>query len=389
MRHARILALAVTGMFTAPAFAGGGTAPARLMISEFVVTPTAGEMVEIYNPNSFTVDLTDVYLTDATFAGGSVYYYQIVNGGGGGGTFADWFARFPAGATIGAGEFQTISLNGSIGFFQTYNVNPTYEIEEDDGSPDAIPDMLQATPGSIAPGGPGNNGLTNNGEVVILFYWDGQSDLVTDLDYVVYGDLVEAVDKSGVSIDGPDADATASTYANDTPITSQVDASGIMGMPHASGNSKQRLLLSEGIEVRSGGNGLTGGPNAGNDESSENTDQTFIDDVPTPNVKTPGSITIRMTPGTIGANTFEMTGATPFSVVLYLASLGEGFVPAPCIGEGVGAVGPGLLVFTAPTDANGDLTVPVTVPGAGGFSLVVQAYDLVLCRASNMTQIDL
>ena len=49
----------------------------------------------------------------------------------------------------------------------------------------------------------------SSGEVVILYTWDGASDLVQDIDYAVWGDKVEGVDKSGVGVDGPDADADA------------------------------------------------------------------------------------------------------------------------------------------------------------------------------------
>ena len=84
-------------------------------------------------------------------------------------------------------------LNGSDNFFSTYSISPTYELYED-GSPDGIPDMREALAGSINNQG----GLTNGGEVVILYHWDGASDLVTDLDYVVWVDKNEAVDKTGV-----------------------------------------------------------------------------------------------------------------------------------------------------------------------------------------------
>jgi len=404
MRQTLVLALALTAFAAQDA-----SAQARLQISEFAVTPTAGEFVEIYNPNSFTVDLTDVYITDATFANGGVFYYNIVLGGGagGGGGFADWFARFPAGATIGGGEFQTIALNGLANFALTYGVNPTYEIEDDDGFiPDGVPDMLPAGGGIEYNAGMGGHGLTNNGEVVILFHWDGVSDLVTDLDYVTYGASsscvpnAEGVDKTGISIDSAtDGDAIPSTYLNDTPVASQSDASngvaehtncGPGAAAHTSGNTLQRVRLSEGTETRSGGNGITDATLAGNDETSENTHQTFQDLLPTPNAAPPGGITIRLTPGTAGANTFEMAGATPFSLTLYLVSLAEGYVPAPCVGEGLGAVGGApVFNFAAPTDGAGGLSLPVTVPAAPGASILVQCYDLTSCTASNMTRIDL
>ena len=55
------------------------------------------------------IDLTDYYLTDATFSGGSVYYWQLTTGGGGGGGFGDFYARFPAGASIGSSILRCIS----------------------------------------------------------------------------------------------------------------------------------------------------------------------------------------------------------------------------------------------------------------------------------------
>ncbi|HFC30207.1 MAG TPA: lamin tail domain-containing protein, partial [Oceanospirillales bacterium] len=242
-----------------------------LLISEVAVTPTAGEFIEIYNAGATPVDLTDVYLTDATYSNGGIYYYQIVTGGGGGGGFADFHARFPTGATIPAGGYQTIALNGSDNFTSTYGVTPTYELYEDAGAADAIPDMLEATLGSIN----GQGGLSG-GEVAILYTWDGNSDLLQDLDYVVWGDKVEAVDKSGIPIDGPDADSTASTYQNDTAIATQAV---ISASSHAGGKTWQRNVpLNEGAETQTGGNGING-----SDETSEDLNNTFFEDTPTPN----------------------------------------------------------------------------------------------------------
>ena len=249
----------------------GCTVPVpTLLLSEIVVTPTAGEFVEIYNPNGFAVDLSDVYLTDATFANGGTYYYNIVTGSNaGGGGFGDFHARFPDGASIGAGEYQTVALAGSAGFIATYGIAPTYELF-DDASNDGEQVMREALPGSINNQG----GLTNSGEVVVLYTWNGQSDLVTDLDYAVWGDKDEAVDKSGVSIDGPDADSDPSTYLADTPIASQ-DV--IAGGSHSGGNAWQREDLTEGNEVKTGGNGA-----AGHDETSEDLSATWCEFTPTP-----------------------------------------------------------------------------------------------------------
>ena len=234
-----------------------------LLLSEIAVTPTAGEFIEIYNPNASAVDLTNVYITDATFSGGGTYYYNIVTGvNAGGGSFSDFLARFPSGSSIAPGEYQTIAISGSDNYAASYGMNPTYELYED-GAPDSVPNLLEGLPGSIN----GQGGLTNSGEIVIMFYWDGMSDLVTDLDYVVWGDKAEAVDKSGVSIDGPDADSVPSTYANDTPIANQQS---VAAGSHSNGDSFQRNDQSEGAEILNGGNGA-----GGHDETSEDLANTW------------------------------------------------------------------------------------------------------------------
>jgi predicted extracellular nuclease len=249
---------------------------ADVLLSEIVVTPTGGEFVEIHNPTSAAVDLSDVYLTDATFADGGTYYYNIVTGtNAGGGGFGDFHARFPDGASIAAGEFQTVALAGSDSFFAEYGIDPTYELYEDGGSADGIADMREALPGSIN----GQGGLTNSGEVVILYEWDGESDLVQDIDYVVWGDKAEAVDKNGVGIDGPDADGDLSFYPPETPLALQdVVAPG----GHAFGQSFQRIDFTEGAEAQSGGSGV-----AGDDETSEDLSVTWTQAVPTPGAEPP------------------------------------------------------------------------------------------------------
>jgi hypothetical protein len=240
----------------------------HILLTEIIVTPTEGEAIEIFNPTSSSVDLSDYYLYDATFAGNDQYYYNIVNDGatGGGGTFFDFHARFPDGAMIGPGEYQTVALDGSDAFSSVYGVEPTYELAEDASSADGIPDMREATSGSISDLG---RGLTNSGEVVVLYTWDGSSDLVQDVDYVVWGDKAEAISKDGVSTDGPDQDTNSSSYNAETSIENQE----VLGMDgHESGNSFQRQDLTEGAETSSGGNGITG-----NDEMSEDFSNTWVE----------------------------------------------------------------------------------------------------------------
>ncbi len=240
----------------------------HLLITEIVVTPTAGEFIEILNNTNQTIDLSDYYLTDATFAAGGAYYYNIVTGSNaGGGASSDFHARFPVTSSIAPGEFQIIAIKGAD-FFNTYGQKPTYELVATDAT---VTDMREAFTGSID----GNSTLSNAGEVVILYHWNGQSDLVQDIDYVVWGDKAEAVDKTGVSVDGPDAENTPSTYLDDTPIAQQISVSA--ADPHAFGESIQRTNLVEANEIGSGGNGLTG-----HNETSENLPASFPAGLPNP-----------------------------------------------------------------------------------------------------------
>lgn len=251
------------------------SAQEHLLISEFVVTPTAGEFIEIHNPTASPIDLSNYYLTDATHPGNGFYYYKIVTGSdAGGGSLGDFHARFPEGAVIAPGEYQTIAMHGS-NFITTYGVSPGYELFNTDP---AIPDMREALPGSINNQG----GLSNDGEVIILYFWNGESDLVQDVDYAVWGDKVEAVDKSGVSIDGPDPNSDPSTYLDDTPIPQQISVSG--ADPHVNGQSVQRSDATENGENQSGGNGVSG-----HDETSEDLAASFRPNLPTPNGAPPAS----------------------------------------------------------------------------------------------------
>jgi hypothetical protein len=252
--------------------------------------------------------LTNYYLSDVAFDGGPEYYYHVVQGLYGG-SFGDFNSKFPDGASIGAGEHQIVALNGDADFFATYGLNPTYEIDQAEfqsGPPDGIPDMMETHPGSIyGPDSTHNPGLTNGDEMVMLYYWDGMSDLVSDVDYVLYnsGSPVpnnEAVDKSGVTIDGPDPDTLGSTYLNDTPVANQLSA-----LSPTSGFSTQRFDYTEGAQVMSGGNGVTGA-----DETSEDMNNTWIVDVPTPFIAIPVELTSFTARASSNAVTLNWSTAT-------------------------------------------------------------------------------
>ena len=86
------------------------------------------------------------------------------------------------------------------------------------------------------------------------------------------------LDKTGIAIDGPDADSdTPSTRP--TPISAQdIVAAGA----HANGQSWQRYDLTEGTEAGTGGNGT-----GGDDGTSEDTSDTWSTAAATPGAGTP------------------------------------------------------------------------------------------------------
>jgi len=206
----------------------------HLLISEIVVSPTQAEMVEIYNPTSSTVSLANVWLADYDT-------YYLVTQGGGAPSFTDFRVKFPAGATIAPGGFVVVSLESAGDFLAAYGMPPSFDL---DAADNGAPVML----GTYA----GGSGLTDAHEMLVLFEWDGASDLVTDLDYLVWGDTSQACDKTGVTVGG-------SLYAPDTPVASQAFAPS-----PGTGKSLHRCDTAEATEDKTGGNGASG-----HDETSE------------------------------------------------------------------------------------------------------------------------
>ena len=236
----------------------GGT----LIITEVSLAPAAGEFIELANPTAQTIDLTHYYLSD------SGKYFQLPAGGL---TLDanDFIVQFPAGASIGPGQVITVALDSVANFQTNYGVAPTYSI----ASGTMLLVLAQSTPT-----------LTNAGEIIVVFEWDGQTDLVRDVDLLLAGVPSAAnsiIDKSGVAIDGPDADSSPTSYGTDSKtITGQAAAP-------ASGMSTKRIALEGGHELTNG-NGL-----AGDDETSEDTRATWDTTFTAP---TPGTVPTGLMP---------------------------------------------------------------------------------------------
>ena len=213
----------------------------HVIFTEVVLTPSDGEYVEISNPTESAVDLTNYYLTDGTDISSSKLYYNLpVEDNYWSGSSTDFICRFPNGYTLAPGAAIKISLRDNSAYESVYGQTPDISLDDD---------MLSVSEDSDTKGNPGAPKLHNSSETLILFYWDGSSEIVKDVDYLIWGDNSFAIDKSGV--DG---------YLSDTPTSSQ----SLMPV-HATNEKLVRLdKSSEGGEAQANGNGITG-----HDETSE------------------------------------------------------------------------------------------------------------------------
>ena len=215
-----------------------------LMISEIVnlgpLGIAAAEFVEIYNRGAAPVSLDEAYLSD------NALYYLLGIDPPLPTTNSDFVVRFPAGATIAAGEYQTISIGGIGPFQMAYGVCPTYTLTAGDALCPTTQSMRSSDQGLYV----ANAALTNAREPVVLFLWDGASDLVGDVDYVYWGTMDFGGDSSGVFKGG--VTVGSSTYNAETPLASQSSAPN-----HVASGSIHRCDLAQSTEG-TGGNGVNG-----------------------------------------------------------------------------------------------------------------------------------
>jgi hypothetical protein len=239
----------------------------HLLLSEVVVRtrlvggdPLGSPFLELTNPTGAAIDLSDVYLSTAQDAQLGQLYWNVVTGtDAGGGTSGNVHARFPAGLSLAGGDTLTVAINGSQEFQDAYGFLPHLELFEDGQVPDEVPEMVEVFSGSIGAGlgsdGANTPALSTTADSIVLYTWDGTSELVADLDYVVYGaDTRVRVDKTGVTVG-------SSTYLDDTAPASQTPAPGVPNF----GGSLQRADAVETGEPQAGGNGLTGHDETGED----------------------------------------------------------------------------------------------------------------------------
>ncbi|MCA9751077.1 MAG: Ig-like domain-containing protein [Gemmatimonadetes bacterium] len=256
----------------------------HLLITEFANTPTAGEFVEIFNPTGDTILLDDFYLTDMVFYGNATgtppfdnpgNYWHLADGSLSTDGF-DFCVKFPDGTTMTPGQTLVVSISDGAGCSASWGGAPV-DFQLPRGTPPSVTEMVDAgllhlgrsTVGASA-------GLTNGREVLILFRWDGDSELVEDVDIVQWSDSgpvgtgnnTISPCKTGITVG-------ASTYRDDT-LPGQQE----VVLPHEFGFTNSRFAYEETGETLTGGNGVTG-----HDETSEPYSTTWVRSSPA----TPGS----------------------------------------------------------------------------------------------------
>ena len=156
----------------------------HIIFSRITTTPNDAEMVSITNPTSFAINLSNYYLSDENTS----YYKLPSNEGYWSGSNSKFVAKFPD-IDIAPNQTLTIGLHDAISFKNYYSVDPDITLQENMLSVDV--DGSDSTIGSSS------NLLIDNYESLILFYWDGSSSIIQDVDYFVWGFAQAGVDKTG------------------------------------------------------------------------------------------------------------------------------------------------------------------------------------------------
>lgn len=217
-----------------------------LLLTEVRSVGGLAEFIEIWNPTVRTVALDRYYLSDF------VDYWRLPSGGLAS-LAGDFLVRFPEGAYISPNEVKTIALR-TAEFTSSFGSSPSFAIDEVAG-PRAFSYRIVNVDVPT---------LSDNGEPIALFRWDGASDLVRDVDLMITGPLSSLAlansPRPKDPVDGPDADASATAYRPE----SFAFGGGMAGLA-TTGTSYKRRRFEAGAEIQLGtGNGLTG-----DDETSE------------------------------------------------------------------------------------------------------------------------
>jgi hypothetical protein len=323
----------------------------HLLLSEVLVrarTPYASfgsPYIEVVNPTAAAFDLTHVHVTNAQDNQLGRYYWNVVGGeNAGGGTSSTFHARFPHGMAIAPGQRLVISLAGSAQFQQAYGFLPDLELFEDGTAPDAVPEMVEVFTGSIGRGlgstSTNTPALNENSDSIMLYFWDGESDTVQDIDYLIWGgDTRWRVDKT-----------TVPGYQPDTPVASQVSAA---AGPIPFGESFRRVSFVEPAEPLTGGNGITG-----HNETGEDLSQSW-----------------NLVAGTPPGQPLEPASWHPPAPITLSATAGEATAGAPTAMQAqvVAHGGAPTVVFRYRVDGGAWLDAAATAAGGNNFTAQIAA----------------
>lgn len=252
----------------------------HLLLSEVKSGPDLLEFIEIFNPTCTDVDLTNYYLGDeptyplAPSWGTSRPMPGTLNA----------VVRFPPGEILASGAVAVVARD-SLAFAAEYGGVPRFGLLNAGSSAMEFiayrsePDMV----------------LANTGEVVALFEWDGESDLVRDVDIVIAGEapttshqLIAKQLLAPRGVDGPDVDDALTTYLPDGASLPLMEAR------DATEGSYQRIAFEVEYEAASGGNGFEG-----HDETSEDTLSTWEQEPGT--APTPGEVPETLSVSCVGS----------------------------------------------------------------------------------------
>lgn len=371
MKKSLLITLSLMLLAMTPVFA----APAKLLISEVCVTGTGGEFIEIYNPNLISVDLTHYYLADSV-DGSPPNYTGITKGTNAVTNTNDFLVKFPDGATIAPGQYLVIAAN-TITPDTDVAAAATFKLS----ALGTCTATQMATPGTCFIGSSAAGLITNANEAIMLFYWDGASDLVQDVDYVCWGGLnTQFCDKTGVSIN-------TSTYLADTPIASQK-----LSATHNVNYSIQRKQTTpiEGAQT-SPGNGVTNQDETSEDFTNTSSGSFLVNALRTPGYGMPSDL-----PPSISGTMFSPGIPTSTDSILVYATVSDdtpgvtaqvkssaGNYPMYDDGaHGDGAASDGVFGVYIPPQPVGDInfyieatdTLPQTArdPGTGNYYISVR-----------------
>ncbi len=210
----------------------------HLLLSRIVTQPNSAESISIINPTASDINLGNYYLCDD-----EEYYKMQTDGDLSPSHIANGFtAKFPD-INITAGDTLHLVFNENYADFYGISFTPNLFLYGTETN-----SMRETESGSF---GGSDNKINDDAEMIILFYWDGiAANPIKDVDYFLWGNVQNAINKSGISGYNADTAVESQTYFENS--TSEFQA-------------YSRKDFTESGELTSNGNGITG-----HDETSEN-----------------------------------------------------------------------------------------------------------------------